>query len=268
MVAARVKVLVVARPEQAASAYRELYKSLSSPDQVRAVGVDCEGQGQAQGYALMVQVSSDTTCIVEIAYQWRFSVELTKLLADASIAKVFCGAGGDVDALPTRVDNVIDVQSQVSARLQGNNGETPGLSKVLSFADPLKREWKKQKFGKNGWFRLKTGEMMLKAHGFVQYAAADAWGTLRAYLWLSQCNEQRTKPAKRKRLQQPVGTAKQQLQKRPGEVRQVYKKVKRGREVQPQWVAKKQAKHLQAKSSVKHTASIRKVQIIRRDDSW
>eukprot|EP00658_Telonema_sp_P-2_P068126 TRINITY_DN57055_c0_g1_i3.p1 TRINITY_DN57055_c0_g1~~TRINITY_DN57055_c0_g1_i3.p1 ORF type:complete len:287 (-),score=55.76 TRINITY_DN57055_c0_g1_i3:120-980(-) len=177
------RVMVVAHPSHAAQAYSALYQSLAAGD--RAVGVDCEGQGVADGWALMIQISSRSMVVVETAYQWAFSPQAQRLLGDSSIVKAFCGAGGDISALEFPVVNVVDIQESAAKVLACPKNQMPGLSQVLSWADPEKRAWSKQKFGARGWWRLRTPEAMLKADGFVQYAAADAWGTMQAYFWIT-----------------------------------------------------------------------------------
>ena len=54
--------------------------------------------------------------------------------------------------------------------------------------DPEYRTWNKRSFAKNGWWKLRSGRAMLAASRdkFSQYAAADAWGTLQAYIWYTE----------------------------------------------------------------------------------
>mmetsp|Transcript_28413 Transcript_28413/g.94340 ORF Transcript_28413/g.94340 Transcript_28413/m.94340 type:complete len:95 (+) Transcript_28413:425-709(+) len=60
----------------------------------------------------------------------------------------------------------------------------PGLAAILSRADPQGARWTKQSIKKRRWYTLQSSEQMLAEPGFVQYAAADAWGTVTAHAML------------------------------------------------------------------------------------
>ena len=128
-------------------------------------------------------MASPSVVVIETPKHRKLSGSLTALLADASIAKIFCGAKGDIRSLKSRVVNYIDLQEIISG---SNASRQLGLSQIISLTDPRKQKWTKQSFGKNRWWKLRSGPAMLREPGFVQYAAADAWGTGRAYAWFLQ----------------------------------------------------------------------------------
>ena len=169
------------------------------------VGVDCEGTDSARFQHLrikhgcqMVQVSSPRVVVVECITDKRgagrgkgagLSDPLRRILGDATIAKAFCDASGDVRGLRAEMDaldvlgeeyygvnNVVDVQTL--ARERGHDVKKAGLAQVVTFAVGF--DVKKLSIKKKGWWRLKNVEAMVREEGFLEYAAADAWGT-----WLS-----------------------------------------------------------------------------------
>ena len=89
----------------------------------------------------MIQVATPGVVVVETCTGWQFSGELLSILGDPTIVKAFCGAGGDLDALPCTVTNVVDVQAQCAEALNCKKNDMPGLGKVLSWADPNQREF-------------------------------------------------------------------------------------------------------------------------------
>jgi hypothetical protein len=184
-------------------AYAALAADLASagPD-CRFLGVDCEGTDSERwrnyngSGAQLVQVSSQNVCIVEALSTKRedpgggLSDELRALMCDQTIAKVFCDMKGDVSALNAemdgsyprnggavgRVTNTLDVQSVV----RQSSKVKLGLAQVLScVSDGLVFE--KKSIKKEKWWRLRTVRDMVTAEGFVQYSAADAWGTWLCY---------------------------------------------------------------------------------------
>ena len=124
-------------------------------------------------------MASRSIVVIETPVYNQLSPSLTALLADQSIAKIFCGAKEDIRSLQSRVVNHVDLQSIIVTKEKGKLG----LAQVISAADPRKRKWTKQSFKKNKWWQLRSSTAMMRAPGFVQYAAADAWGTGRAYCW-------------------------------------------------------------------------------------
>lgn len=175
---AGVRVIVVREPHEAAAAYAALAVSMHGHD--RAVGVDCEGVFGKGRPALMVQVASPTVVVVETPRPAsQLSAPLRALLEDSGTVKAFYAAKGDLDAITCAVNGIGDIADMIpEAQKRG------GLAAAIAFADPEKRQWTKQSFSKRGWWRLKTAEAYLREPGFVRYAAADAWGTLRGYGWL------------------------------------------------------------------------------------
>ena len=179
---AKTLVEVVTRPEAAEAAYAKLRASMNTS----CVGVDCEGTNF--GRAMMVQIATHSMVIVETPIPGRpLSLPLQRLLMDAKTKKVFFGANADLAALQCTVNNVADLQTMCPTA----NGNVIGLSAALTHLDPASRQWSKQSFSANGWHRLRSGAAMRAATGFVQYAAADAWGTLLGYSWLTGDSQQR-----------------------------------------------------------------------------
>jgi hypothetical protein len=174
MLNAGAEIILVRKSSQAAAAYGHLLLSLSGKP--AAVGVDCEGTNAPQ--AMMIQTSSPSVVVVEVPASGgaRYSEQLRSLMRDDGVTKVFCGAGGDTDCMPFAIKCTADIQRM--ARQKGDDCNQLGLGAVLSRADPQGREWSKQSFKQRGWWRLGSGQRMVAEQGFVQYAAADAWGTL------------------------------------------------------------------------------------------
>lgn len=91
--------------------------------------------------------------------------------------------------------NYVDVQKLIVSTTK----RSLGLSEAISLVDPCKKRWTKQNFKKNKWWRLRSGTAMMHAPGFVQYAAADAWGTGRAYCWFLESKRKTTAKSKKPR---------------------------------------------------------------------
>jgi len=184
------------------------------------LGVDCEGTDSQKfshlpnkAGCMMIQVSSPNVVVVECITSKRgdgrgkgvgLSLPLRDILCDPKITKVFCDQSGDVKALnaemdlnevlscvgsplappnyveKSKVENIADVQ--VMAKNKGSNVKKAGLAQVVSYGCGV--EVRKQNFKKNAWWRLKSVEEMINARGFTTYAAADAWGTWLAMLYL------------------------------------------------------------------------------------
>ena len=172
----------------------------SSSSSSSFIGVDCEGMEGKRAAPMMIQCSSATVCVVEVPddHDPCLSAPLRRLLRDKGITKVFCDARGDVKALRCEVKPVADVQTlakdiQYKGWVPGSLGYTTsgtpnkpqqlGLAGCMSIADPAGGTWKKQSFSKRGWWKLRSGRQMLRAPGFIQYAAGDAWATWQAFEW-------------------------------------------------------------------------------------
>lgn len=160
------------------------------------VGVDCEGtsgdlwtSAPGKAGAMMAQVASRHVVVVEILTTRRdrgggVSKELIEILEHEDIVKVFCDAKGDVSALIAemakegqascpRVAPSVDLQDMVRGKLASS------LSQIISLSTSLPIE--KQSIKKNKWWVLNTAKKMAETPGFINYAAADAWGTWLAY---------------------------------------------------------------------------------------
>jgi hypothetical protein len=185
------KIIVVQTAREAERAYGVLLESLRGSRKV--VSVDCEGTTRQDGgevrCALMVQIASHSVVVVEVPegapYHGRLSQQARALLQDTKVLKVLHAGGNDTDVLPVNVEPTVDVQEWVTHF--GGMAKMP-LHDVLTACDPQARVWSKQSFKKNRWYLLKSGQAMLAANGFKQYAAADAWGTLQAFYFMVQAN--------------------------------------------------------------------------------
>ena len=197
---------------------------LSSSSPLPFLGVDCEMADYEKVKGLsdhvrlcFVQTSSRRVVVIEALTSRRgereggLSDELRGILVDGEVEKVFCAKRQDVAALNAemeaggggesgagKVNNVRDVQTLARnfGRKGGEGkgggggvGKEPGLAKVLSFASRglvfTKRSIKKEQ-----WWRLRSPEEMIAAAGYVQYAAADAWGTWLSYELMRKENEE------------------------------------------------------------------------------
>ncbi|GMH55634.1 hypothetical protein TrST_g11591 [Triparma strigata] len=210
----------IQKMERSNAAYADLMNDLLLQERpggsVSFVGVDCEGTDSQKfdhlpnkAGCMMVQIASPNVVVVECITSKRgsgggkgagLSHLLRCLLQDPRLTKSFCDQSGDVRALNAEMDlaevidlspppeygaggkvaNISDVQTLSS--MKGFKQKRAGLAQVISFATCL--PFKKQNFKKNAWWRLKTVEEMVNARGFLQYAAADAWGTFLAEFYL------------------------------------------------------------------------------------
>jgi len=141
----------------------------------------------------MIQISSPSIVIIECAdfrpirpngASFGFSDSMAKVLNDPGITKVFCGLGGDLDALRGAEsidgDNMKTYDLQSLPQYQTPKGQPLSLMNILS-STCLGARWEKESIKKRQWWRLSTGAKMLSDRDFVVYAAGDAWSTLLAY---------------------------------------------------------------------------------------
>lgn len=142
----------------------------------------------------------------------RLSPSLANLLADKSIAKIFFGAKEDIKSIHSEVVNYVDLQKIVVSTTK----RRLGLSEAISLVDPRKKQWTKQNFSKKQWWRLRSGTAMMSEPGFVQYAAADAWGTGRAFSWFLK--SQRVTTARLKKSRGPRRKSKPAVGRTPPKV--------------------------------------------------
>mmetsp|Transcript_111326 Transcript_111326/g.295865 ORF Transcript_111326/g.295865 Transcript_111326/m.295865 type:complete len:223 (-) Transcript_111326:40-708(-) len=170
--------------DEVVGAYAKLRSSISS-----SVGVDCEGTEGVKGSRgpLMVQVGSEAVVVVETPTEdGKYSQSLRDLLADKLVTKVFCQGRDDIASLGRSCPPVMVAGPCADLKDVTDlpKNPVPGLAAILSRADPEGASWTKQSFKKKGWWRLQSSEEMLAAPGFVEYAAADAWGTVTAHAML------------------------------------------------------------------------------------
>ena len=165
------------------------------------VGVDCEGtagdiwaQAPGKAGACLAQVSSRRVVVVEVLTTARSrrgggaSKELRGLLEHPDVVKVFCDARGDINALVAEMAKEGVEPAPVVAPVRDLQKMVPGksvssLTQIISSACQLPVE--KQSIKKNKWWALNTAHKMAMAPGFINYAAADAWGTWLAYEYIT-----------------------------------------------------------------------------------
>ena len=175
------------------------------------VGIDTEGNNISP--PVLVQISCDDYSILETP-QRSLSPDLSKLLADKSIVKVFCDNKSHRDKKCLRlpvpndltVGDVVDLEA-IADELLGDTTSPRGLSRIVTLAMPelhvrIGKARRKEFYGKNGkkgrWHDI--GRFILIEQGKApplrsvsdlstqeqQYAALDAWCTLQAYNSLHQ----------------------------------------------------------------------------------
>ena len=159
----------------------------------QAVGVDTEGVHFTPPLLVQVAYRSPRTgrvvVLLEAPVNGQLSTDLKTLLGDTAIAKIFCAADGDTDALGCPVRNVVDVQAWAKTGKfgQARSKQLQGLAQLGSqFAfegAPIKKN-------KKGWTYfafikrrpLHLGWPCLQQQNkLCAYAAADAWMTLEVY---------------------------------------------------------------------------------------
>mmetsp|Transcript_40924 Transcript_40924/g.75762 ORF Transcript_40924/g.75762 Transcript_40924/m.75762 type:complete len:371 (+) Transcript_40924:221-1333(+) len=176
------------RPVSSAEAYGALRESLKTEGST-VIGVDLEGTSSLaapDGVALMAQVASTSVVVIEYP-RGRFSSELASLLADSAITKVFCGVDGDARYLGpgvTLAQPIVDLQEIVKAFDRCENPRS--LEGILRLADASGAKWVKRSIrkevGQQRWYSFRrAGAMITDTKEFARYAAADAWGTRKAY---------------------------------------------------------------------------------------
>eukprot|EP01038_Epipyxis_sp_PR26KG_P010871 gene10871-14589_t len=172
----------------------------SSP---KAVGIDCEGLNDVDveennGYPLMIQISTSEIVIIEFPGenstdeydQACLSSNLTKLLLDKNILKVFFDPTGfdvkllNIDVQP-RVD-IADLIKQKYDKLDSKGKDLVGMGLIDTLSTVAKKVYKKQSIRSNGWWGLRSPKAIRTSKAFINYAAADAWGTLLAYNLLNE----------------------------------------------------------------------------------
>jgi len=159
----------------------------------RAVGVDTEGVHFSPPLLVQVAYRSPLTGLVvvllEAPVNGQLSSCLKTLLGDTAIAKAFCAADGDTDALGCPVRNIVDVQAWARTGKfgQARSKQLQGLAQLGSqFAfngAPIKKNkkgWAFFAFIKKRPFHT-SWPCLQQQHKLCAYAAADAWMTLEVY---------------------------------------------------------------------------------------
>ena len=170
----------------------------------RVVGVDTEGTNYEP--PLLVQVAfadrhGRPKVLLEAPASGALSQNMRRLLGDGAVVKAFCGAGGDLAALGGAVRNHADVQTMAGAALglpSGGGGCALGLAAIFGkFCGGGGEKFKKCKDGwkhfaaltrrpPSAWPFAGGDEPPAKLAALREYAAADAWATLRIYEVISQ----------------------------------------------------------------------------------
>lgn len=161
-----------------------------------AVGVDCEGthfeDEDIHSFPLVVQVACKNIVIIELPGEQldaeglpSLSEGMIRLLDDASITKVFFDpTGKDVQCLQRPCLPIFDLSEWKSNLLRrrsssNNKDDSFGLIEILSIVS--NETYEKNSLKKKGWYRISTVDGVRRNKDFINYAAADAWGTILAY---------------------------------------------------------------------------------------
>ena len=186
----------------------------SSP---KVVAIDVEGSQQSP--PALIQIATADLVILEapIHHTRALSPDLTRLLADDGVVKVFCdGPGGDDKkslGLPPAVaaaagamtaGPVVELEHLASDRI-GNVGHQRGFAKILSTCHTSRlgaRIAKDKGLGPvfffasiEQGFRAQLGGLHEIPRTIQEYAALDAWATLLAWVHLSHGAAESDRPA-------------------------------------------------------------------------
>jgi hypothetical protein len=163
------------------------------------VGIDTEGNGRSP--PVLVQIATPTYCILEApVYPMGISDNLTRLLNDTTIVKVFCDNYSHRDkkslgipnssALDLTRGHIVDLENMMSQYF-GPVSVPRGLSRIVTLCMPelnVTIRKPKQRFQSIGRFALiEHGKVPPLTSIYdlslqeLQYAALDAWCTLKAY---------------------------------------------------------------------------------------
>lgn len=170
---------------------------------VEIVGIDCEGttskqEGLNKEFPLMIQVASFDFVIIEFPSDNKdingmpcLSEFLMKLIDDKNVLKIFFDPSEtDCEMLCRDCNPKIDLSSIIESLniCSFNQINSFGLIDIVSLATG--KQYEKNSIKKKGWYSLKSASSMRQNKPFVNYAAADAWGTLFAYQHLIRFDKQ------------------------------------------------------------------------------
>lgn len=177
----------------------------NNPPQV--VGIDTEGNQSSP--PVLVQISTPAYTILEAPTNKTLSPNISRLIHDYNITKVFCDNFSHADKialgmdLPSNLSNfakppIIDLEV-LFAHLFGSSKVARGLSKIISMAMPelnvriVKPRNTNQRFKNIGRFALIEQGKARPLRGVYdlsereqQYCALDSWCTLQAYLKIKE----------------------------------------------------------------------------------
>lgn len=140
------------------------------------VAIDAEGTHFSP--PLLVQIASDNRVLLEVPRNGKLSADMTRLLADASITKVFFGNPKNEKLGAPMHGMLVDVQAR--AKLPG--GQMRGLANVASSSLGLGEFTKNTTLQRSfGWYRARQNGYGWLSPAQRVYAAADAWATLRIF---------------------------------------------------------------------------------------
>jgi hypothetical protein len=163
------------------------------------VGIDTEGNQISP--PVLVQISTDEYTIIEVPQAGRLSKDLSRLLSDDSIVKVFCDNFSHKDKLSLglteipadlTVGHIVDLEA-IAAKLLGPVKVARGLSRIVTLSMPeLSVQIRKPKakgrmanVGRFCWIEQGKAPPLKSMYDLstkeLQYAALDAWCTLQAY---------------------------------------------------------------------------------------
>ncbi len=173
----------------------------------QVVGIDTEGNQTSP--PVLVQISTSAYTILEVPTNKTLSPNITRLIHDNNITKIFCDNFSHADKialgmdLPSNLTNfthppIIDLEV-LSAHLFGSTKVARGLSKIISMSMPelnvriVKPRNTNQRFKNIGRFALIEQGKARPLRGLYdlsqreqQYCALDSWCTLHAYLRIKE----------------------------------------------------------------------------------
>jgi hypothetical protein len=158
------------------------------------VAIDCEGTSGSNSFPLLIQIATYEHVILEFPYEDetdgpKLSSYLESILQNPNVLKIFCDpTGNDETMLHCICNNKLDLytlfvlQNSHLTKKDQNKAKNMGLIDYINYSVKGLYRYEKDSIKANGWHQMKTSASMKRNQPFLNYAAADAWGTLFAYL--------------------------------------------------------------------------------------
>lgn len=171
-----------------------------------AVGIDTEGNQSSP--PVLVQISTDDYTIIEVPKEGRISRDLSRLLSDETVVKVFCDNYGHNDKfslglsqIPAdlTVGHVVELES-LASKLMGPVKVARGLARIVTLTMPELNVQVRKPLGNRRllsvgrFIQIEQGKLPPLKSIFdlsseeLQYAALDSWCTLKAYKRLREAD--------------------------------------------------------------------------------